>query len=199
MTRKSVSILLAASLLMATAAAAGPKRVGKNPGKVKGRWLEVADVGALGGYDKVAIGEIAVDIQWKNPDRESDIDDSILVEKIRDHLTKRLEETGLYQEVAGEPAEEGAAGWLRLDVDLSVDPGSRAARYVVGLGAGKSRSILKIHLKDHASGEELGLYHGHGTGSGMGFKLGGGSARKMTEDDVQENTKNFAQLLKQFR
>ncbi len=197
MTRKSVSILLAASLLMATAAAAGPKRVGKNPGKVKGRWLEVADVGALGGYDKVAIGEIAVDIQWKNPDRESDIDDSILVEKIRDHLTKRLEETGLYQEVAGEPAEEGAAGWLRLDVDLSVDPGSRAARYVVGFGAGKSQSVIEIRLRDHQTGEELGLYHGYGSGSGMGLKLAGGGARKMTQDDIQENAKQFAELLKQ--
>ena len=50
-------------------------------------------------------------------------------------------------------------------------------------------------LKDHVSGEEIGLFHGHGIGSGAGFKIGGGGARKMTQDDIQENTKMSLDLL----
>ena len=68
-------------------------------------------------------------------------------------------------------------------------------RYFVGWGAGKSKSIFKILLKDFSTGEEIGLYHGYGSGSGMGFKLGGGGAEKMTRDDIQENSKKFTELL----
>ena len=95
----------------------------------------------------------------------------------------------------GEPESDGR--YVRLDCDLVVEPGSRAARYAVGFGAGKSRSIFEITLRDHASGDELGLYHGYGTGSGMGFKVAGGGARKMTEDDIQENAAYFVELLRE--
>jgi hypothetical protein len=33
----------------------------------------------------------------------------------------------------------------------------------------------------------------------MGFKVAGGGARKMTEDDVQENSKVFVELLAEVR
>lgn len=33
----------------------------------------------------------------------------------------------------------------------------------------------------------------------MGFKIAGGGARKMTEDDVQENSKEFVELMQQVQ
>ena len=54
-----------------------------------------------------------------------------------------------------------------------------------------------IVLRDHASDRDLGLFNGYGSGSGMALKLMGGGARKMTQDDIQENTKKFVELLEQ--
>jgi hypothetical protein len=179
--------------------AADPVTVGKNPGKIEGRWLRVDDRSTLQGIKGVYLGEVIADIQWKKAENEAPIDEELLVESIREQLGARLRESGaLGSLLDGAPA-GGEAGYVRLDCTLTVEPGSRAARYVVGFGAGKSRSILEIRLRDHATGAELGLYHGYGVGSGMGFKVAGGGARKMSEDDVQENTKVFVKLLSEVR
>ena len=114
---------------------------------------------------------------------------------VREQLAARLQESGALGSYLATAPAAGEAGYLRLDCTVVVDPGSRAARYAVGFGAGKSRSIFEIHLLDHASSKELGLYHGYGVGSGMGVKLVGGGARKMTQDDIQENTKLFVDLV----
>ena len=196
--RLGVAVTTALLVLMPLAlAAAGGVTVGKNPGKIKGRWLELADPAALGQYQGVYLGDIMADIQWKKERNEAPIDEELLVEKIIEQLTMNLRESGALGTVLDDPPADGAAGYIRLDCDLVVEPGSRAARYAVGFGAGKSRSVLEIHLRDHASGSELGLYHGYGTGSGMGFKLAGGGARKMTQDDIQENTKQFVTLVQE--
>ncbi len=196
--RKRIFGLMMAAL-MTLAGAAAAKVVGKNPGKIQGRWLDVKDAESLKGYKGVYLGDVTTDINWKEERNEQPIDEELLSENVREQLTERLRDSGVLGKVLDKAPEEGAADYLRLDCTLEVEPGSRAARYVVGLGAGKSRSIFEIHLKDHASGDELGLYHGYGVGTGMGLKLAGGGARKMTQDDVQENTKNFVKLLKEFR
>ncbi len=195
----AATLLLSTLVALPAAADTKPKRVGKNPGDTKGRWLEVNDPEELGKYRRVAIGEVTTDVKWKREANESPIDEEILSDKIREHVLKNLRESGLFVEVLekvpqGEP--EGSQPIVRLDCDLMVEPGSRAARYFVGMGAGKSKSILEIYLRDHATDRDLGLYHGYGVGSGMGFKVAGGGARKMTQDDIQENAKEFAKLLK---
>lgn len=194
--------LLTLSLLLGTAvgaAAADSTYLGKNPGKIKGRWLEVKDRAALQAASGYYLGEMAVDIQWKKEENEAPMEEDILAENLHDQLLDRLRTSHALGEFHSEPPAEGAAGVVRIDCDLVVEPGSRAARYVVGFGAGKSKSILEIHLRDHSSGETLALYHGYGTGSGMGFKLAGGGARKMTQDDIQENTKLLVELLAEVR
>lgn len=173
----------------------GYVRKGKNPGDVKGRWIEIHDVAQLRGYSGVYVGEIEVDIHWKKEDKETPVDEELLKDKIREHLLLNLRELGVFDEISDRRPGDDTEGMIRLDCDLLVEPGNRAVRYLVGFGAGKSKSILEIHLNDHRTGEELGLYHGYGTGSGMGFKLAGGGARKMTQDDIQENAKKFAELL----
>lgn len=192
-----ISLLFVALLVAApvTRGGDGHVRAGKNPGKVKGRWIEIHDIEQLRGYSGVYVGDIEVDIHWKKEGKETPVDEELLKDKIREHLLLNLRELAVFDEVSERRPGDDAEGMVRLDCDLLVEPGNRAVRYVVGFGAGKSKSIFEIHLNDHQTGEELGLYHGYGTGSGMGFKLAGGGARKMTQDDIQENAKKFAELL----
>ncbi len=193
---------IAFALLCALALAAGAdegKTIGKNPGKIQGRWLKAKDPAALKGQKGVYLGELTTDIQWKNERNEAPIDEDLLQEYLHDQLVENLKTSRVFGEVLDEAPAEGEDGYVRLDCNLQVEPGSRAMRYFVGFGAGKSRSILEIHIHDHASGDELGLYHGYGVGSGMGFKLAGGGARKMTQDDVQENAAEFVKLVGQIR
>lgn len=182
-------------LLGPVALAGGGKTIGKNPGKIKGRWLEIKDSDALGGAREVYIGEVKVDIQWKKERNEAPIDEDLLEEYLVGQLTSNLKESKALGNFLDETPKAKSKGRLRIDVDLVVEPGSRLMRYAVGFGAGKSRSILELHIVDEGTGEEVAMYHGYGVGSGMGFKLAGGTARKMTQDDVQENAKQFVELL----
>jgi hypothetical protein len=175
-------------------------RIGKNPGDVKGRWLEVKDDVILSAYDGVYIGEVTAEVHWKKKDRETPVDEEILKDTLRTQLLTSLREARTFERVSGEqPSVEELeqAKWLRLDCDLVVEAGSRALRYWVGFGAGKSKSILTIRMKGGGD-EDLGHYHGFGSGSGA-VKLAGGGAVKMTKDDTQENMKQFARLLAQQR
>lgn len=175
----------------------GYVRTGKNPGKVKGRWIEIYDVEKLRGYPGVYLGDIEVDIHWKKEGKDTPVDEELLKDKIREHVLLNLRQLGIFDEVSERRPGDDVEGMVRLDCELLVEPGNRAVRYMVGFGAGKSKSIFEIRLTDHQTREELGLYHGYGTGTGMGLKLAGGGARKMTQDDIQENAKKFAELLQQ--
>lgn len=198
-TRLTLTLLGCSMLALGSIAIAGSgTTVGKKPGQIKGRWLRVEDVAALKAYEGVYIGDLESDIQWKKKQNEAPIDEDLLDEKLREKLAMNLKSSGFFGTYHESPPSAGNGRIVRLDCSLVVEPGSRAARWAVGFGAGKSRSILEIHLRDHQTGEELGLYHGYGVGSGMGFKLAGGSARKMTYDDIEENSKKFVELLAQL-
>jgi hypothetical protein len=186
-------------MLNAAFVRAESRTIGKNPGKIQGRWLEVGDLEVLRAVEGVYLGDLKVDIQWKKEENEAPIDEDLLQENFRDQLLETLRAKAPLGDVHDQAPDPGAQSIVRLDGTLEVEPGSRAARYVVGMGAGKSRSILEIHLIDHASGKEIGLYHGYGTGTGMGFKIAGGGARKMAQDDIQENSKTFAELVNELR
>lgn len=190
----SVTVISLLLFVSAPPLAFAKTKVGKNPGQTKGRWLEVEEVETLKGYDTVCIGDLETEIHWKKQGKETPIDESLLQDKMKQYLLENLRGVTLFDNVE-ESCSDGPA--LRLDSDLDVEPGSRAMRYVVGFGAGKSKSVFEIHLRDNVSKEDHGLYHGYGTGSGMGFKIAGGGARKMTEDDVQENAKKFVELLQE--
>ena len=195
--QRFLTVILLLTFVVASAHA--DKTLGKNPGKIKGRWLQISDVETLQSYRGVYVGDLEADIQWKRKENEAPIDEELLTEKMEELLILRLRQSKVFPEILEAPPEEGASGYLRLDCNIEVEPGSRLTRWAVGFGAGKSRSIFEIHLKDHTSGEEVGLYHGYGAGTGMGFKLAGGSARKMTQDDLQENTLAFVELVGQLK
>jgi hypothetical protein len=180
----------------ASAASAAEETIGKNPGKFKGRWLKVYDREALGTFDVVAIGETITDIAWKKASNEAPLQERELDAQLREQLSARLGKSGLFTQVLDDTRAATDSGYLRIDCKLDVEPGSRMMRYAVGGGAGKSRSILECEFIDSSDDRVLALYHGYGAGTGMGFKIGGGGAAKMTKDDNQENTSKIVELLK---
>lgn len=180
----------------ASAASAAEETIGKNPGKFKGRWLKVYDREALGTFDVVAIGETITDIAWKKASNEAPLQERELDAQLREQLSARLGKSGLFTQVLDDTRAATDSGYLRIDCKLDVEPGSRMMRYAVGGGAGKSRSILECEFIDSSDDRVLALYHGYGAGTGIGFKIGGGGAAKMTKDDNQENTSKIVELLK---
>lgn len=180
----------------ASPAGAAEETIGKNPGKFKGRWLKVYDREALGTFDVVAIGETITDIAWKKASNEAPLQERELDAQLREQLSARLGKSGLFTQVLDDTRAATDSGYLRIDCKLDVEPGSRMMRYAVGGGAGKSRSILECEFIDSSDDRVLALYHGYGAGTGMGFKIGGGGAAKMTKDDNQENTSKIVELLK---
>jgi len=193
-------MLLANPFFFAILTQAGSKEpiilVGKNPGKIKGRWLEINNVDKLQQYDAVFIGEVVVNIDWKKKDRETPVDEELLKGKIKERIIENLRNSKIFPEVLKRAPGNDRSKVLEIACDLWVQPGNRGIRYFVGYGVGKSKAIFNIQLKDFSTGEDIGFYHGYGSGSGMGFKLVGGGAEKMTRDDIQENSEKFVKLLK---
>ncbi len=142
------------------------------------------------------IGTTSTDIAWKKASNEAPLQERELDAQLREQLLERLSNSGLYGSVLSEPQAADEDDYMRVDCELEVEPGSRMLRYAVGGGAGKSRSLLECEFVDQASGRVLAVYHGYGSGTGLGFKLGGGGAAKMTKDDNQENTAKLVELLK---
>ncbi len=192
---KTLACLLFLSL-GAVSLAAAEEVIGKNPGEFKGRWLKVYDREALGTFDVVAIGETVTDIAWKKASNEAPLQERELDAQLREQLFRRLDKSGLYSRVLAETRATLEDDYLRIDCTLEVEPGSRMLRYAAGGGAGKSRSVLECEFIDNSDGRVLAMYHGYGSGTGMGFKIGGGGAAKMTKDDNQENAAKLAELLK---
>ncbi len=220
MRRRSTSLVLITCLVLVTAPAAvaqeqadvarlldelpdileeeGVVVNGKNPGELEGRWLALVGADALKPYSAVYIGDVHSDMLWEDEEKEKPMDEHKLDQEIHERVLARLTKTGALGEVLhrGEP-EPDAEGYLRLDCTLAVDPGHRGKRYISA--SGKSRSVLEIVLRDHRTGQRVALFHGYGIGTGLGFKAFGGGARKMTMDDIQENTKMFVELVKKAR
>jgi hypothetical protein len=192
----AIACLVLPLLSVASAASAADETIGKNPGKFKGRWLKVYDREALGTFDVVAVGETITDIAWKKASNEAPMQERELDAQLREQLSARLGKSGLFSQVLDDTHAAADSSYLRIDCKLDVEPGSRMMRYALGGGAGKSRSILECEFIDSSDDRVLALYHGYGAGTGMGFKIGGGGAAKMTKDDNQENTSKIVELLK---
>ena len=197
--RTAASILSPLLLLSLAVSGAAAEVIGTNPGGDEGRWLQVADPAAMRGYRGVYLGEVVADIHWKEGRNVASIEEDLLQENLGKQVAERLRESRVLGELLAAAPPAGAEGYLRLDCKVDVQPGSRMKRFAIGLGAGRSKSVLELRMVDHASGEEVGLYHGFGVGSGMGLKLAGGGVGKMTQDDIQENTKMFVQLVEEMR
>lgn len=85
---------------------------------------------------------------------------------------------------------------LRLQPKLNLQHGSQAMRYFVGMGAGKSKTHIRIEIFDARTGEHLGYFNGYGSGSGS-WTFTGGDTSRMAQDDVEESFDDFATYVRQ--
>jgi hypothetical protein len=105
---------------------------------------------------------------------------------------------GLPVEAGAEPASGGSGGTKVLVVRgklLTLDPGSKAARYWGGFGAGAGRAKISAEIVDSATGTVLARFsHEKRSGTGM-F---GGSYEKVMSKSLREVGKDFSKGLKAF-
>ncbi len=110
-------------------------------------------------YRTVTVSKISADEFWaKNAGLKNDERWTYQVNRAGNHISGKLT---MYfaSEWKGETDRE-----LKIEADLfEFDPGSRAARYFVGFGAGKGRIGYHVTLKDAATSEVVGRLDAYGT------------------------------------
>lgn len=198
----------AASLLSAQALSAGAK--GKAPTE-KGTYkewnddlidrLEVVQNFSLASYSRLVLLPLDT-VATPLPEKEDNtyapttqvlgkIGD-IVLEGMRKGLSGKLEASA----APSPPEGEATRGTLVLRGKVrEMNPGSRAARYWVGFGAGKSRVELECEVVDAATGEVL-LRLTHARASGIG--AAGGDYAKFLTDDAREAGEDIGKMLLAF-
>jgi hypothetical protein len=125
--------------------------------------VEDKDVGLVGlrqGFDLKAYSVLAVDKLPVSPQETNDDEDRKVAASMppyfQSELVRRLRETNLFTKVINlsetsfTPGPEKA---LRLQGNITrLDPGSRALRYWVGFGAGRSKAQTELQFVDVQSG-----------------------------------------------
>ena len=126
--------------------------------------VEDKDVGLVGlrkGFDLKAYSVLAVDKLPVSPQETNDDEDrkaaASMPPYFQSELVRRVRETNVFARVVNlsetsfTPGPEKA---LRLQGNITrLDPGSRALRYWVGFGAGRSKAQAELHFVDVQSGE----------------------------------------------
>ncbi len=113
----------------------------------------------LRSYRTVTVSKFSADEFWaKNAGLKNDVKWTYQVNRAGDQISGKLTKY-FASEWKGETDRE-----LKIEADLfEFDPGSRAARYFVGFGAGKGRIGYHVTLKDAATSEAVGQLDAYGT------------------------------------
>lgn len=161
--RIATAVAVAASIAVAPAALAVKGKAAPNqPGKFK-EWkgeidqLEIVKVFRLADYDAIAVWGFATD---DTPLPEKNDNTYEPVKKILTNIEGAVA-AGIADELDRKPIEveasdrQGPGVLVVTGVVEEMDPGSQAARYWGGFGAGAARTRLRIEVKDGESGEVL--------------------------------------------
>lgn len=160
---------------------------------VKGRYLVVDDGVSLRDY----VGAIVI---LEQAEIISDKDKPVDTEDVRatsdGMLREKLGEAGIFGDILSEIPLDAPKGRaiIKIKTRLTIQHGSRAARFIIGFGAGKSKLHIRIDFIDAKTGKHLAMFNGYGTGMGiMSFQAGG--VQRMSRDDLQENYAKLVRLL----
>jgi len=124
----------------------------------------------LAGYTVLVVENLAVD----KTDKTKDFDD-LWAPLLHKGMLRQLEKKKAFAEIIDGTATPPAAGEKRLLLTSTVvgyDKGSRAARFMVGMGAGAAKMRIRFVFKDAVTGAELfttereGKYAGWLSGTG---------------------------------
>ncbi len=187
--------LVAALLVLAVGAASTQAKVfGQKKKGVKGRYLEVLPGVDLSGYRGALV---ILDPAEIISDKEQPVDTESVRVTSDDALREALTQTRLFGEiVSAVPLELPATQQiLRLTTKLTLQHGSQAMRFWVGMGAGKSKLHIGIDILDARSGKKLAYFNGYGTGAGF-WSMSGGGVQRMARDDLAESYLSLGQYLR---
>jgi hypothetical protein len=107
-------------------------------------------------------------------------------------LASELQKSRAFSEIITDPAAAAPAGAIVVEGEfVTINPGSRAKRYFVGFGAGKSGVGVAGTVKG-ADGELLAEFQ-HLKHSGIG--IGGGDYVKFLSDDTEDVARDIAKFL----
>jgi hypothetical protein len=198
-----VFVLAVLLLLVATAAEAKKRQAPTEPGSYRD-WngeidrLEVVEHFAFADYDRLLVGDFDT-ADTPLPERDDNTFEPVqkvladvaspLVEALRNNLP----DTGV--EAAGGGATKQAGALLLRGKVLEMDPGSRAARYWGGFGAGAARTKLQGEVVDAASGKVL-LRFTQERRSGVG--VGGGGYVSLLQRNLRTIGRDLAAGLQLF-
>jgi len=184
-------LLLLVSLILAAGASLDARVYGtKKPG-VKGRYLEVESGVNLGDYAGALLilepAEIVAD-----KDRPVDTES---VRTVSGDSLSRWIRTFFPDIVSEVPLELPDREIVRARTRLTLQHGSQAMRYWVGMGAGKSKLHVAIEFMDARTGKRIAYFNGYGSGSGA-FSWSGGGVQRMARDDLSEIYTKLAEYLR---
>jgi hypothetical protein len=199
--KKSLLLLLLAVAVAAPMQARGKKSASTEPGKYK-EWgpdidqLEIVKPFKLADYKAISVEPFGTE-KAKLPDRDDNSYDAAA--KVLASSTEGVVQGlrgSIEQRVAIDEKPSGDAGTLILRATVTVmDPGSRAARYWAGFGAGAARAEIEGELIDAATGETL-LRFTQQRRSGVGVY--GGDYQELMQRNLNAIGEDIAAMLKVF-
>ena len=200
--KKSFLFLLLAVALAAPMQARGKKSVSTEPGKYK-EWgpdideIEILQSFKLEDYKEIEVEPFATD-GVKLPDKDDNSYDSArraLADSTEDFAAGL---NGLLDQkvfMAGDkPSKKAGTLLIRAKVTV-MDPGSRAARYWAGFGAGAARSEISGEIVDGKTGEVL-IRFTQQRRSGVGVY--GGDYQELMQRNLNTIGEDVAHMLREF-
>ncbi|HEV7922061.1 MAG TPA: DUF4410 domain-containing protein [Thermoanaerobaculia bacterium] len=199
--KKSLLLLLLAVAVAAPMQARGRKSSSIEPGKYK-EWgpdidqIEIVKPFRLADYRTISVEPFDT-AKAKLPDRDDNSYDAAakvlwsstegVVQGLRGSVEQRVA-------IDERPGNEAGALILKAKVTV-MDPGSRAARYWAGFGAGAARAEIEGELIDAATGETL-LRFTQQRRSGVGVY--GGDYQELMQRNLNAIGEDVAAMLKMF-
>lgn len=195
---RTVAALAILALLLPAAADARRKKASTEPGEYED-WkgdidqLEIVQTFSMADYPKIYIAK------FDSSDTELPEKDDNTYEPVLQVLASPEPSLirGLREEMEGVTIEQGTGrdGLVVETVVLEMDPGSQAARYWAGFGAGAARTKLQIVVKDGRTGKVL-LRITQERRSGVG--LGGGGYVELLNRNLRAIGEDLALVLNAF-
>lgn len=201
--RKSLLLLLLALAVALPMQARGKKEASTQPGKYK-EWgpdidqIEILQSFKLADYKEIVIAPFTSE-GVKLPDKDDNSYDSArrALAESPEYLAGGL--NGLLDQkvyLLGDDKEPKKAGVLLIRAKVTVmDPGSRAARYWVGFGAGAARTEIEAEIIDTKTGETL-LRFTQQRRSGVGAY--GGDYEELMQRNLNTIGEDVAHMLREF-
>lgn len=197
--------ILACLLLGACATTGGMGGARTEPGRYE-NWndeidrVEVVETFSTASYSRLVVGPLDTS-ETPLPDQDDNTYEPVQ-DVLRDVVTpliegiREAELAGIAIESASSTAVEGEGTLIFRGTVVDMDPGSRAARYWAGFGAGAARTTIDGELVDAASGRVL-LRFTQVRVSGVGF--GGGNYHNLMRRNLQAIGEDVGEALHVFR